>query len=98
MKKILLSITLVASLVCGSTLAVADTSTKTNGQTIQAMSAQKAINREAKKGLDEAVVVPNGQDSWMLHQPVERYPQYFGSSVDKQMGNKASSAQDNQRS
>jgi len=96
MKTILLSLALVASLMFGSTLALADTSAQHGKQTIQTMSAQSG-KADRKKGLSEALVVPNGQESWILHQPVERYPQYFNSAANKKMVDESSNDQDRQR-
>ena len=72
MKNTLFAIALVASLIFGSTLGFADTTANTSGTRHTAES-----TKELKKGLDEALVVENGKDSYVLHQPKMNPRQYF---------------------
>ncbi len=72
MKHVLFTMALIASLVLGSTLAFA------NSNAQQTSTSQKHMNAEKlKKGLNEAFVVEDGKDSWVLHQPKENPRQYF---------------------
>ena len=98
MKKILLSMALVVSLLFGGTLAMADTLAKPSGQSIHTMSGQQAGKGDLNKGLNEAIVVETGKNSWVLHRPAERYPQYFNSTNDEKKEKKFSREQGNPRS
>lgn len=72
MKNILFSIALVASLVFGSTVAFANTTANQSG-----VSHMETTAKKLKKGLDEALVIDSGKDSWVLHQPKENPLRYF---------------------
>ncbi|MDT7043358.1 hypothetical protein [Candidatus Nitronereus thalassa] len=72
MKNTLLAIAIVASLVFGNTLALADNTANNSGAKPATMT-----TKESKKGINEALVVENGKDSYVLHQPKNHPKQYF---------------------
>ena len=96
MNKIALSLILGISLILGSVSAMAETTNKEPEKGIQTMSAPSARNADGSKGLKEPLIVPNGQESWVLHQPMERYPVYFNSTGDSQ-ANRQSAREENRQ-
>lgn len=85
MKNILFSIALAVSLVIGSSFAFAEPTAPHSGDKQIKMNSQ-----ELKKGLDEAIVVGNGKDSWVLHQPKENPTRYFLPTSEEKMAGESS--------
>jgi hypothetical protein len=72
MKNIFFSILLAVSLIFGSTVTFAGTSPHKNVESQGSMKIQ-----QMKKGLEQPLVVENGEKTWVIHQPKENPKQYF---------------------
>jgi len=72
MKKFLFPIIFAVSLIFCHTLALAENPTQANDKSREIGNAQ-----EAQKGLHEPILIENGEQSWVLHQPKENSPKYF---------------------
>ena len=94
MKTVILSIMLGISVILGNSIAIAEMTEKASDKAIHTMGAASGQITRGSKGLDKPMVVPNGQESWVLHRPMERYPVYFNSTNEDQ-GNRQSGQEDN---
>ncbi len=82
MKKTLFSMALAVSLIMGCTFAFADSAGHGEVKSQENMNAQTL-----KKALGEAIIVQDGKESWILHQPKENRRQYFpGTSLRRKGG------------
>ena len=80
MKTSIVALIVAMSLILGSSVGLAEMPEKATDRGIHTMTQSSEQIAEGSKGLDKPLVVPNGQDSWVLHQPMERYPMYFNST------------------
>ncbi len=96
MKNLLISLVLAAMLIGGSTVAFADI-TQSKSDENSGMKSEE-LTQVLKKGLEDPIIVPSGEESWVLHKPAEHRRQYFTVASSEEMGVNQKRTGDNRES